>query len=117
MQIRNEEGRHTPARRAPCKAGLADTEAVAAVVPWLLVWLFTGNLAHVLREFACELTSSWPPARVEGRVWGARGALLGQDPPNPVNPVNPASVPECVFWSNTPTLLADFYEERYSGTV
>ena len=21
-----------------------------------------------LREFACELTSSWPPARVEGRV-------------------------------------------------
>ena len=64
-----------------------------------------------LREFACELTSSWPPARVEGRVWGA---LLGQDP---LNPVNPASVPECVFWSNTPTLLADFYEERYSGTV
>ena len=73
-----------------------------------------------LREFACELTSSWPPARVEGRVWGA---LLGQDPANPVNPVNPlnpvnpASVPECVFWSNTPTLLADFYEERYSGTM
>ena len=27
-----------------------------------------------LREFACELTSSWPPARVEGRVWAA---LLG----------------------------------------
>ena len=27
-----------------------------------------------LREFACELTSSWFPAHVEGRVWAA---LLG----------------------------------------
>ena len=58
-----------------------------------------------LREFACELTSSWPPVRVEGRVWAA---LLGKDPANPLNPLNPVSVPECVFWSNTPTLFADF---------
>ena len=59
-------------------------------------------------EFACELTSSSPPARVEGRVWAA---LLGKDPPNlpnPANPANPPSVPECVFWSNTLTLFADF---------
>ena len=58
-----------------------------------------------LREFAGELTSSWPPARVEGRVWAA---LLGQDPANPANladpanPANRASVPECAFWSNPP---------------
>ena len=64
-----------------------------------------------MREFACQLTSSWPPARVEGRV---RAAVLGRDPANPANPaspanpVNPLRVPECVFWSNTPTLFVDF---------
>ena len=53
-----------------------------------------------LMEFACELTSSWPPARVEGRVLAA---LLSQDPANPANTVNltdllnPLSVPECLF--------------------
>ena len=58
----------------------------------------------LLREFACEVTSSWPPARVEGSVWAAR---LGQDPANLANPL---CVPECVFWTNAPILLADFYE-------
>ena len=43
--------------------------------------------------------------RVEGRVWAA---LLGKDPLNLPNPANLASVPECVVWSNTPTLFADF---------
>ena len=58
-----------------------------------------------LREFACQLTSSWPLARMEWRVWAA---LLGQDPVNPFNTFNQASPvrdPECVFWSNAPTLL------------
>ena len=55
-----------------------------------------------MREFACELTPTWPPVRVEGRTWAA---LLGQDR---ANPANRASVHECVFWSNTPTLFIDF---------
>ena len=51
--------------------------------------------------------NSWPAARVEVRVWGA---LLGQNPANQVNPLNRLSVPECVFWSNTPIYVADFVE-------
>ena len=35
----------------------------------------TTKFTSGLREFACELTSSWPPARAEGMVWDA---LLGQ---------------------------------------
>ena len=42
---------------------------------------------------------------MEGRIWDA---LLGQDPLHPVNPVNPLSVPECMYWSSTHTLFADF---------
>ena len=38
-----------------------------------------------LREFACQLTSSWPLARVERRVWAA---LPGHDLANPLNPVS-----------------------------
>ena len=56
-----------------------------------------------LREFACELTSSWPPTRMEGRVLAA---LLGQ---NPLNLANLASVPECVF--------GDLGEEEGFGDV
>ena len=32
------------------------------------------------------------------------------NPVNPDNPVNPFSVPECVFWSNTPTSSLTLYE-------
>ena len=35
---------------------------------------------HYLKAFACELTSSWPPARVLG--W-FRAAVRGQDPGDP----------------------------------
>ena len=58
---------------------------------------------------------------MEGRFWATP---LGQDPLNPVypviplnlvNPLNPLSVPECVFWSNRPTLLADTHDKRDSG--
>jgi len=38
---------------------------------------------HDLREFACELTSSWPPARVEPRSWPARPQQIpGLNRPN-----------------------------------
>ena len=60
-----------------------------------------------------ELTSSWPSARVEGRVWAA---LLGKDPLNPANPLNPLSVPECVFWSNSPTRFVNFMKSDF-GTM
>ena len=40
------------------------------------------NMFFSFEEFASELTSSWPLARVEGRVWAA---LLRQDPANPPN--------------------------------
>ena len=36
-----------------------------------------------LREFACELTSSLPPAREDGR---SRAAVRGRDPGDPGNP-------------------------------
>ena len=36
------------------------------------------------------------------RVWKGGSGLL-----NPAIPLNPVGVPECVFWSNTPTLFAD----------
>ena len=48
------------------------------------------------------------------RKGGSGAALLRQNPLNlvnlfnPVNSLNPLSVPECVFWSNTPTIFADF---------
>ena len=61
--------------------------------------LSSAFLDYRLREFACELTSSWPPAREERRVWAA---LLGKDP------LNLVSVLEYVSWSNTPTFLVDF---------
>ena len=32
------------------------------------------------------------------------------NPVNPDTPVNPFSVPECVFWSNTPTSSLTLYE-------
>ena len=80
----------------------------------------SATLNFSLREFACELTSSWPPALVEGRVWAA---LVGQNPANRVNlihplkPANPVSVPECAFWRNSPTFFAFLYEKRSSSTV
>ena len=40
-------------------------------------------LRCILRELSLLLTSSWPPARVEG---GVRPAVLGQDPLDPVDP-------------------------------
>ena len=43
-----------------------------------------------LREFACELTSSWPPARVEGRVLATVSGPLPLDPLDPVDLVDPA---------------------------
>ena len=64
-----------------------------------------------LREFACELTSSWPPPRVEGRVWAA---LLGWDPPNPANPL---SVPACVCFGATLLQLSLVCEIWHSGTM
>ncbi len=41
-----------------------------------------------LREFACGLTSSWPPARVEGRVLATVSGPLPVDPMDPVDPVD-----------------------------
>ena len=42
-------------------------------------------------ELACQLTSSWPPARAEERVWAA---LLGEDLANLPNPANLANLGE-----------------------
>ena len=56
-----------------------------------------------MRELACQLTSSWPPTRVEGRVWALLGPARANSA-NPVNPVNRVRVPEC---SNISPCISD----------
>jgi len=42
----------------------------------------------ILRKFACELMSSWPLARVEGRAWATVSGPLPVDPLDPVEPLD-----------------------------
>ncbi len=56
---------------------------------WPPFWAHLGSQSRHytnLREFACELTSSWPLARVEGR---SEPQSLTPDPLDPVDPVDP----------------------------
>ena len=49
-----------------------------------------------MREFTCELTSSWPPARVEGGSDGAVPDPFPLDPVDPVDPLDPVDLVETV---------------------
>ena len=55
------------------------------------------SITVCLREFACELTSSLPPAREDGR---SRAAVRGQDPGDPGDPRDPTGSADGFFFFN-----------------
>ena len=78
--------------------------------------------ANNLSELACQLTSSWPLARVsrrsglhfQARICSIQLVCLIRLIRYPLTPLG---VSKCMFWSNSPTLLADSHQKRYSGTM
>ena len=60
-----------------------------------------------LREFACELTSSWPPARVEVGSEQQFTTSLPVDCLDPVDPVDPLDCSKLVFYLSE-TLLSPY---------
>ena len=64
------------------------------------------NFLIGLREFACELTSSWPPARVEGRVRGALAATTSGAPVDPLQcPKRWFRVRETILFPKAPQVV------------
>ena len=102
QQSRTLSGTQTQGASFACPDDLHDAETcwdLEEIVFKVVRTLRHCNMLEVwrilnLREFACQLTPSWPRERVDGRVWAA---LLDKNPVNLANPVNSLRIPECVF--------------------